>query len=286
MTRPWTCPLCGWTITTTDTPAAVHAHGTITHPATLPPHTTIGDRLQLIPALAREAALTIGAPNPSGRDRAEHQHTARAHQPLPIDAGTLDALAPEDGDHPDRPLTMLVECSRIIWETLTPDQRQAHPQPVGLPTWRGECAWIADVWGDVQAQLDLADYDWIDSALHEITGTLANVARMQRTPRYLCPDCGWPMHLGETGWMLCEAGHQHPGPERLRDQWRRKPPMSTAHLAAQLHITTERIRKWHERGKLHPTRQEGRTLFWLPWDAVRCLYPAIVDAIESADQAS
>ena len=84
--------------------------------------------------------------------------------------------------------------------------------------------------------------------------------------------------------MVCESGaHIHPGPDRLVAQWRRRAPMSTNHLAAELRILPSRIRKWHERGKLVKVREEGRTAFWLPWDAVRCLYPDVVAAIEAGE---
>lgn len=283
MTRPWHCPLCGWA---GNTDQAWH-HGRTQHPAGQPRHSTIADMLAAIPALVVEVAATLHHPNPSA---APARRTRSDTAAPPTSLAGLDLLAPYHRvqDDPEAPLVLLLECSRICWEAVDPDTRAAHPQPIGAdPTLTSEAAWLAGLWPTAQTHIDQADYAWIDDTLTRIVRQLTAAVRMTKPARYLCPDCGWPMHLGETGWMVCETGsHMHPGPERLRDQWRRKPPMSTAHLAAQLHITTERIRKWHERGKLHPTRQEGRTLFWLPWDAVRCLYPAIVDAIESADQAS
>ena len=278
----WACPLCDWT---GDTDQAWH-HGRTQHPAETPRHATVADMLAMIPALVAEIAATLHAPNPAATP-ARRPRTATGAVPTSIMG--LELLAPYHRvqDDPEASLMLLLECSRICWEAADPDTRANHPQPVGAdPTLATEAAWLAQLWPTAQTHIDQADYAWIDETLTRITRRLAAAVRMTKPARYLCPDCGNSMQLAATGWMLCEAGHQHPGPERLRDQWRRKPPMSTAHLAAQLHITTERIRKWHERGKLHPTRQEGRTLFWLPWDAVRCLYPAIVDAIESADQAS
>jgi hypothetical protein len=278
----WTCPLCGRRTARVD----ALRHGVAAHPATLPTRMTITDRLRLIPALAREVALTMGAPNPTSRAE-PCKRTAQEHPPLPIDVAALDVLACDDGREADSlvPVVRLVECSRRVWEAFTIEQRAGFPQPVGV-AFGSECAWLASAWPEAQSVLDPSVIDWIDSETRDVCSQLAAVARLANETRYRCPDCGESLHLGEGGWMVCEAGaHMHPGPDRLVAQWRRRAPMSTNHLAAQLHITTERIRKWHERGKLHPTRQEGRTLFWLPWDVVRCLYPDVVAAIEAGETA-
>lgn len=278
---PWTCPICDRRTARVD----ALQHGVTRHPANLARRMTITDRLWLIPALAREAALTLGAPNPSAQaDRTKR--IVQAHPPLPIDAATLDALAPDDGREIESwvPISRLVECSRLVWEAFGLDERRQHPQPVGEPAFASECAWLANAWPTAQTVLDLSAIDWIDTETREVCLQLASVSRMSRETRYRCPDCGESLHLGESGWMVCESGtHMHPGPDRLVGQWRRRPPMTTNHLAAELRILPSRIRKWHERGKLVKVREEGRTVFWLPWDAVRCLYPDVVAAIEAGE---
>ena len=277
----WTCPLCGRRTARED----ALRHGVAAHPATLPRRMTVADRLRLIPALAREVALTMGAPNPSARSD-QTKRTTRAHPPLPIDTAALDVLADDDGLEVESwvPVSRLVECSRLVWEVLGDGERREHPQPLGVPAFASECAWLAGVWPVAQVCLDLSAIEWIDMETRDVCAQLAAVARLAGEARYRCPDCGESLHLREGGWMVCESGaHMHPGPDRLVAQWRRRAPMSTNHLAAELRILPSRIRKWHERGKLVKVREEGRTAFWLPWDAVRCLYPDVVAAIEAGE---
>ena len=280
----WTCPLCGWAIKTNDTPNAIFVHGTISHPATLPTQLDTIGRLRLIPALAHEAALTIHASNPTSDTTNHNQRTKIAHPQLPINVPAVAALQPADDTQPWRPLTLLVECSRITWESLDANQRRDHPQPIGEPAWRTECAWLADAWPDALPTMAESDLAWIEDQLADITQTLANVAGVSQPTRYLCPSCGNPMHLGEGDWMICETGaHQHPGPARLEREWRRKGPMSTVSLAAAFRIPQKRIHGWHKAGKLTLVRREGNTDMWLPWDIVRLMFPDIVQAIDERD---
>lgn len=278
----WTCPICDHRM------ARVEAlqHGVTHHPASLPRQMSIVDRLRLIPALAREVALTLCAPNPSAQtDRTKR--IVRAHPPLPIDVPTLDVLAPDDGREIESlvPISRLVECSRLVWEAFGVDERRQHTQPLGVPAFASECGWLINAWPAAQTMLEPSAIDWIDIETRDVYLQLVSVARMSRETRYRCPDCGESLHLGESGWMVCESGaHMHPGPDRLVRQWRRRAPMTTNHLAAELRILPSRIRKWHERGKLERVREEGRTSFWLPWDVMRCLYPDVVAAIESSDE--
>ena len=273
----WTCPLCNWSIEADDIAAAVFAHGTISHPATLPDRMDTRSRLALIPALAHEARLTMGAPNPTSTEGPGVQSGRSAAPPLPIDAGTLSALRPADDEHPWRPMTLLVECSRIVWKSFDPEQRQAHPQPIGEPRWSTECAWISDAWPDALAHLAASDIDWIEGQLADITHTLASLAGVTQ-------PCGEPMHLGEGDWMICETGaHSHPGPVRLEREWRRKPPVSTQAVCGLLRIEQSRLWQWHKRGKIQPINPDGKPLLWLPWGVVACLYPDIVAAIDARD---
>ena len=280
--QSWTCPLCLRRTARTD----ALRHGTTTHPATLPARMTTADRLRLIPALAHEVELTIGAPNPS--NRADHtRRTAMAHPSLPIDAAALDALAPDDGleEFSHVPISRLVECSRLIWDAIDEPTRHEHPQPVGDPAFHTECAWLAGVWPDAQAWLDPLDFHWIESETRAICSLLASAARLTREPRYLCPDCSQPMHLGLGDWMVCESGaHTHPGPGRLERDWRRRGPMSTNSVCAALRIPKGTLDTWRDRGKLAPHHREGRTDMWLPWDVIRVRYPDIVAAIDARDE--
>lgn len=281
----WECPICDWAIDADDITSAVHAHGTIAHPSTLPGGMTTRDRLVLIPALAREVRLTVRHRNPSAWESDRGVAASRAPK-LPINAGALEVLAPEDGDQPDRPLTMLVECSRIVWEALDLQARQEYPQPDGDPSYRGECRWLLSVWGVAQVCLDLCDIAWIEDSTRTITAQLAAVASMTAEARYACPDCGQPMHLGEDDWVICETGkHQHPGPVRLRDQWRRRPAMTTADLAAELRIDPHRIRVWRDRGKIEPIRIVGGKSWYLPWDVVCLLHPDMTAIVEAGEVA-
>lgn len=283
----WTCPICAWRITTLDVPSAAFVHGTTAHPSTLPARMSTADRLRLIPALANEVAATIGARNPSGYD-SDRTITTSAHPRLPIDTAALDALAPDDGNRPWRPLTLLVECSRIVWESIDADLRRRHPQPVGQPTFAGECAWLLRVWDDAQTVLDLADFDWIESIVREIVSTLANLANMTREARFACPDCGEPMHMGVGDTMVCEAGaHTHPGPSTLTREWRRKAPMPAKRLCEELRIPLQTFYSWttersDRKPKLFRTNPDDRgAALYLPWDVIALRYPDIVQAADA-----
>lgn len=107
----WECPICDWAIDADDITSAVHAHGTIAHPSVLPSDMSTRDRLALIPALAREVRLTMAHPNRSAWESDRGVRSSRAPK-LPINAGALAVLAPEDGDQPDRPLTLETPSNR------------------------------------------------------------------------------------------------------------------------------------------------------------------------------
>lgn len=279
MTRPWACPLCGWTATQPD--QAWH-HGRTRHPAETPRHPTIADMLAAIPALVVEVAATLHHPNPSATPARRARSDTAAP---PTSLAGLDLLAPYTRvqDDPDAPLVLLLECSRICWEAVDPDTRAAHPQPVGAdPTLTTEATWLTGLWPHAQTHIDQADYAWIDETLTRITRRLAAAVRMTRPARYLCPDCGNSMHLADTGWMLCEAGHQHPGPDRLRDQWRRHPPMTTTDLAQALRIPAATLHTWHHRRLIQPVTTDRGQHRWLPWDAITLRYPDIAAAIDQA----
>lgn len=305
----WTCPLCPYSHTSEDILPAVVKHATSEHPAYLEESATVADMLDQIPALLREAALTVDAPNPSGPklqflggsvDVKDWTHTRKGAKPQ--HGATRDEQVPggleDDRWSPtSRTIALFMElnptsenslfdglgiCSRIIWENLDDDTKRAHPQPLGTPYWSTEIAWLSKVWPDSQAYLDKCDIDWIRDEVRSIWLAIASYAGVRRKPKYRCPTegCKEQMHLSEGDWMTCSAGHQHPGPGRLSREWRRKPPMSTKDLSKALRIPEGTIWRWRHEKKIKPCREEGRTLFWLPWDLITQRYPDLVAEID------
>lgn len=301
--RSWSCPLCDfnayWMPAAVDfgVPASIARHAAERHPAYLPERPTIADMLDTIPTLVREAWLTVDAPNPDGarvgsrgasRDELvlsiinpEKDSPRWTRAPRRISLGR--ALRPGLGSSLFAPV---LECSRLIWEALPDDERQAHPNYLGEPCWRDEIAWLKGVWPTAQAYLDPVDFAWIDSELRGVWASLAALAGVRPRPRNLCPDCRAPLHLGDDDWQVCDAGHQHPGPRRLEREWRRKAPMATKELCEKLRIGERTLLRYHADKRIKPTRSEGRKLFWLPWDVIRCRYPDIVAGIDERDDAA
>jgi len=284
-TNRWCCPLCDFsTSSMADLTPTIIWHATSEHPAYLPDRQTVTDILDSIPRLIREAWATLGAPNPDGRPgRGSRQSGSRA----PVELWTIDALRPDDGawGRGSALITRLCECSRIIWDAMDAPTRKAHPQPKGEPKWSSELAWLRKVWPDAQSWLDECDFGWVEDEVKAIRGVLASIVKLRPKPRNLCPDCREPMHLDDSDWLTCEAGHQHPGPKRMESQWRRKSPMGSRDLCEALRIPRGTLRRWAHEGKIKPTRQEGQEQFWLPWDAIGLRYPDIVTGIEERDAA-
>lgn len=277
----WVCPLCGWSVADARVNELAWQHGRSAHPAELPSRPTILDRLRLIPGLHAEVRATRHAPNPAGMPARRTRIDSPAS---PVDLGMIVCLDPfhrVSGD-PCAPLSLLIECSRICWEAVPAGVRAAHPQPEGAPTLASEAHWLARLWPDAQAWLDAADIAWIDDQTTDVVRLLAAAARVEQPCRFRCPDCGANMHPAAGDWMLCEAGHWHPGPRRLRDQWRRRPPMPTTSLAEALHMPVGTIHRWHHEHRISPARRDGRQLWWLPWDVISLRYPGIAAEIDTA----
>lgn len=284
MSKVWQCPLCDFSTTSDDVTASVIRHATERHPAYLPDRQTVADMLDLIPSLVREAWVTIGAPNPGGEvGRAPHVAGSR----VPAELWVMEALRGDDGREADSKvlISRLVECSRLIWESLDADTRAAHPQALGSPQWATEVAWLSAAWPDAQAWLDPCDASWIEDEVREIQHTLAAICKLGPRPKSLCPDCREPLSLHDDGWMRCPSNHQHPGPKRLESQWRRKAPMPSAELCDALRIPRGTLRRWHHEGRISPTRIDGQTHYWLPWDAIGLRYPDVVREIDERDAA-
>lgn len=294
--QTWWCPLCSHSSTTNtfDLLQRIIHHATTEHPAYLPDGATVLDMLTTLPALLKEVALTIDAPNPDGpevqiargakRDELVTDVDSQAHRwsKTPKRIKTMRALDP---DLDTSLFASLVLCSRLVWEALDMDARRAHTQPIGTPCWATELRWLRLTWTDAQAYLDPADFDWIADEMRSVWVTVATLAGVRPRPRNLCPDCRAPMHLGDDDWLTCEAGHQHPGPRRLERQWRRKPPMATAEICEALRVPQGTVWRWHHEGRIKPSRQEGRAMYWLPWDVIALRYPDIVADIDKRDAA-
>lgn len=277
----WTCPLCDFRTTGDDVLPSVVRHAIDLHPAHLPERQTIADMLDSLPRLLREAVATVDAPNPDGpRVKVSSSRTG----PPELRSARLLRLANPGSE--SSLFADLVTCSRIIWEALDHDARKRHPQPVGDLSWAAELTWLRGVWDEAQAYVDEVDFDWIETEIKHISGVFAALAGIRPRPRNLCPDCRAPMHLDDSDWLTCDAGHQHPGPKRLEREWRRKAPMPTKDLCEKLRIGERTLLRYHHDKKIAPTRTEGRALWWLPWDVIGARYPDIVKSIEERDDAA
>lgn len=62
--------------------------------------------------------------------------------------------------------------------------------------------------------------------------------------------------------------------------------MSTKDLCEKLRIGERTLLRYHADKRIKPTRSEGRKLFWLPWDVIRCRYPDIVEGIDQKESAA
>ena len=186
----------------------------------------------------------------------------------------LDLTAPPDDDHPNRPATLLVECSRLAWNATPDDVHQANPQPEGPCTLATEARWLAHLWPAAAPHLTQADHQWIDHTTSTILNQLATATRTRPHPTHLCPHCGNRLAEAAGGWLWCHAcGTEHPGPGRLAAQWRNRPEMSTAAIAAELHINPNRIHKWRHRGRIHPVRIDHGIAYWRPQEILNLLFP-------------
>lgn len=273
----WHCPLCDWA----GEISSVWEHGHKTHSSVIPNDVTTLQVIDLIPVYIAEVEATAIYPNPGD----ESEKTGRpelSRPPLNLSVAELLAPYPKIATSYSHPLILLVECSRVCWEAVDDEIKASHPQPDGDPTFASEATWLADLWPDAQDYLDEVDIEWVSETVRTIVSSLARAAKIGKKARLLCPDCQAPMRLSDDGWLTCEAGHQHPGPVRLRDEWRRKPPMTTRQLCEALRIPEGTVYAWKNRGKLQPSRSEAGATYWLPWDVISLRYPDIATQIDEA----
>lgn len=251
-----------------------------THPEFSGPHRKDIDpiqRLREIPDLAVEALLTASAPNPGASTGRTRRPKPGSKPPANLDI--IDALRPDpDGIH----ATVhgeIAQAVRAVWED--------HPHlDLPTPSLSGDCAWLIthrDLW-----QPDPFLSEFVTDSATRAHRHLQHLCRVEHEPRFVCPTCGWPMRLQDGDYFVCDGGeHQHPGPVALEMQWRRRPPSDTKTIIAMFatelgHTLTEpQIWQWHKRRKLTPARSEGRKLYWLPWDVMRCVQPEVVEALDA-----
>lgn len=242
-------------------------------------------RLAQLPALVAELSALGQSRNPDGEST--HTRHVPGSRP-PLDVSRLDIL-PTPGWEPPMLRTLADEASRVIWEAIDTDTRAAHPQPRGL-TWATECAWLADVWPDACAVCDMAALDMARDAVDQTYRNIADLIGLRPPTQLRCPDCGAGMETVEGGAVLvCRATawqahpHEYPGPARVEGLWRRQPAAPAPELAGRLGlpVTSARLRQWVRRGRIRPaSKAPGRPSTFFPWDVVRCLWPAIVEAID------
>lgn len=259
----------------------------MTQPPTHPEYSDVRGRpdtiqqLHELPDRVAEAMVTAYAPNPSGRaPRTGRADGATAHPPAPANLDLIDALAPDPDGTRRNVVGLIAQAVRAVWEdhpTLPLDDQ---------PTLLGDCRWLITHHHHWQPDPFLAAF--VADAVHAAHRELERLCRVPQRIRYRCPVCGCEMTLQSGDWFLCAAGHEHPGPVRLEQQWRRRPKMTTPEIIAtfadDLHVTLtdERIRQWATRRRLPRAGKDdrGRSL-WLPWDVMRCLMPEVVDALDA-----
>ncbi len=188
----WSCPLCSWSVASTDINADTAEHGVSEHPASFPARMTTGQQLAWIIAMAAEARQTVNHPNPTDRAM-PHKHARIDSAGVPADLASISTLGPGEGLSVaySAPAATLVRCSRICWDAMDADMRAEHPQTLGaVPTIESEAHWLADAWPDALAVLDAADIDWIESDVRSVCSELAQLTRTRRMPTIPCVEVG------------------------------------------------------------------------------------------------
>lgn len=238
----------------------------MTQAPTLPlPHRRAHDtraRLQQIPYLALEVALTADAPNPG---QSSEKGRGGGEPAAPANLHVLDLLAIRDtSDYGTAPLLQLVECSRIIWESLDDDAKQAHPQPEipdgGEPSWSSECGWLHQVWPTALAYLDASDLGWVEQCIADVYGRLATAARLSDPPRFQCTrlGCGATAELQAGGrWVMCRDGHTldveaEKGRHLSMQDWTLAECRRALVTYLAKRVPQSKLEKWVQRGDLKP----------------------------------
>jgi hypothetical protein len=244
------------------------------------------DRLRQMPLLAAQARLLGQTRNPSG-DRRSQTHAAPGSRP----AARLDLIdvADDTTEAHGELRTLILWCSRPIWEGVDLETRQAHPQPLGTPTWETETEWLAGIWQTSRAQLDEVELDMTKMTLDDTYRELCKAVGLSTPKRIPCPHDGCQSHLMADGdMMVCEATrwkpfkHEYDGPERLMAKWMSAGPMTASDLAAErFPVNRKMLSKWAERHKIKPAEKggKGRPDLYRPRDVIAVLWPDTIDGM-------
>lgn len=262
------------------------------------PREYTGARLAQMPLLAAQARELGQTRNPDGDRRAQRSHSAGSRPPARLD---LIDVADDTTEARGELRTLILWCSRPIWEGVDHDTRQAHPQPLGTPTWETECAWLAGIWQTSRAQLDELDLQMSSMTLDDTYRALCRAVGLRAPRRPHCPTCGAPC-IEQGDMLVCEATrwqaftHEWPGASTIVATWRRHPLMTAAEMVADLPGLTEpKLKHWTTDipVKVRPfaevVRDSRRVRLFDPWNVIALLWPDIaedVDACDASEEAS
>lgn len=231
------------------------------YPFPTSPAKTTADRLAHLPLLVAEILLTLGAGAPNPGERA-----GRGRRPKPGSKppGSLDVveLTVREDDRPGSlvPLPRLVECSRLIWESLDDDEKADLGVPESPPTWRAECAWLERAWPTAQTTLDASVYEWVEDEIAAVYGQLCAMARLRAELPMVCTrlGCGNRAHLQPGNrWLVCEGGHTL-DVQAERGRWLSSQDwtLNETHSALRLYVGTDvplgSLKGWAARGHILP----------------------------------
>lgn len=213
-----------------------------------------------IPNLADTAAnyLTPGTPREDSPSR-----SVPSSRP-PLDVGILDLL---DGRH------------LWPWVELVAAARDFQPGMRGprnaCRILRTQAPWLAEnlpaTWADFVTEL---------GAIH---WRYRLAARETPGPQLTCPDCGHPAFIDGL-WMVCREVETHTRTVKsIENELRFDRATPTVVIVSRFDVTEDRLYQWRRRGKLKPARQEGRVLYWWPWDVFCLLNPDVAEAIAMRD---
>jgi hypothetical protein len=251
------------------------------------------DRLHQMPILAAQARELGQTRNPDGDRRAQRSHSAGSRPPARLD---LIDVADDTTEARGELKALILWCSRPIWEGIDDETRRAHPQPLGTPTWETETEWLAGIWVESRAQLDLVDLQMSSMTLDDTYRALCKAVGLRAPRRPHCPTCGAPC-IEQGDMLVCEATrwqqfkHEFPGASTIVATWRRHPLMTAAEMVAELPgLTEDKLKKWTTRPvRVRPvatihTGKAGRPAgLFDPWHVIRLLWPDIADDVDACD---
>jgi hypothetical protein len=239
------------------------------------------DRLHQMPILAAQARELGQTRNPDGDRRAQRSHSAGSRPAARLD---LIDVADDTTEARGELRALILWCSRPIWEGVDDETRQAHPQPLGTPTWETECAWLAGIWQTSRAQLDEVELDMTYRQLDKAYGALCRAVGLRPPQRYRC-DCGAildPVGEGEEpDYYQChDCGKTFNQrlliQEHLRKESEKRAKEEANHLTATqlakaLKKTPEAVWQWASRGIIAPIgKRRGRPIYDLEEVKSRC----------------